>query len=805
MLRELDYCRLVDIQRASGLEPGVPLFETLIAFDNYPVDEALAQGFRDIEVIATRGVERTHYPLTLSAVPGRQLRMRSLFDRRRVGDAEVERILECLRDMLETVCTGQVASVDGWSLVPPFALAPLPEIPAIAPDDNLAMRFARAAAAHPDRVAVSCGSDTLTYRELSGRANRLAHHLREAGARAESLVGLYLDRNIDVVVGILGILQAGAAYVPIDPRAPAERVGYMIADAALDLIVTRIRRCSIRSRRQREATRHSSSSIATPRRLAKHPPGAPGLAIPAASAAYVIYTSGSTGRPKGCVVAHANVLRLFDSTRRSFAPAADDVWTLFHSVGFDFSVWEIWGALLHGGRLVVVPHDVSRSPERLHDMLQRERVTILNQTPSAFRQLAAVDLARQRGKQPAPLALRHVIFGGEALQLEELRDWIERRGEERPCLTNMYGITETTVHVTERRIRLVDVELASGSVIGEAIPDLRLSVLDPFGLPLPPGVPGELHVAGAGVARGYLRRAGLTAERFLPGPRGERLYRSGDLARQTGNETEYLGRIDQQVKVRGFRIELGEIEAALLDSPAVAMTTVQAVADAGDAQQRLAAYVVPSRQTSVEELREHLAAKLPDYMIPAFFILLDTLPLTVNGKINRGALPDRPTRRSARSRPRSSRRGSDVERVLAEAFATGLDLERVGIHDNFFALGGDSIRSIQVLSRARAGGVDLDFGSLFSHPTVAQLALQPARAGAASTGANARPFGLVAPEVAGALPAGVRGRLSADAPSTGHVIGDARCRRHEHVSRRHELPPAGAVESRGPAGGARLR
>ena len=749
-LREFDYSRLVDIQRASGLEPGVALFETLIAFDNYPVDEALAEGFRDIQVGVTRGVERTHYPLTLSVVPGRQLRMRSLFDRRRVGDTEVERILECLRDMLETVCAGKVTSVDAWNLVPPSALASLSEAATVAPDDNLAMRFARAAAAYPDRVAVSCGSESLTYRELSERASRLAHHLRAAGVRAESLVGLYLDRNIDVVVGILGILQAGAAYVPIDPRAPAERVGYMIADAALDLIVTQSAMLDALA----PAARGDASFVVLDRDaalLANYPPGAPSLEIPAASAAYVIYTSGSTGRPKGCVVAHANVLRLFDSTRRTFAPAADDVWTLFHSVGFDFSVWEIWGALLHGGRLVVVPHDVSRSPERLHDMLQRERVTVLNQTPSAFRQLAAVDRARQRGKQPVPLSLRHVIFGGEALQLEELRDWIERRGEARPCLTNMYGITETTVHVTERRIGLIDVERASGSVIGEAIPDLSLSVLDPFGLPLPPGVPGELHVAGAGVARGYLRRAALTAERFLPGAGGERLYRSGDLARHTGGDIEYLGRIDQQVKVRGFRIELGEIEAALLDSPAVAMTTVQAVADAGDAQQRLAAYVVPSRQTSIEELREHLARKLPDYMIPAFFVLLDDLPLTVNGKVNRHALPspDHAQRAPAAAfvAPRN-----DVERLLAGAFATGLGLDRVGIHDNFFALGGDSIRSIEVLSRARAAGIDLDFGSLFSHPTVAQLAaVGPA---ARLLHRQTEPFELVAPEVAEALPGG---------------------------------------------------
>jgi non-ribosomal peptide synthase protein (TIGR01720 family) len=396
-LREFEYCRLVDIQRASEIEPGVPLFETLIAFDNYPVDEALAQGLQDIEVVASQSVERTHYPLALAAVPGEQLRIRMLFDRRRAGDVEVERILECLRYLLETASTGQVAAVDAWSLVPP-PIAPdsPPGAQAVPAADNLAVRFARAASEHPDRIAVSCGSDVLTYRELAARAARLAWRLREAGTGAESLVGLYLDRTVDLAVGIIGILQAGAAYVPIDPHAPAERVAYMIADASLDLIVTHSAMVDALT----TAAPESASAIVLdrdPAQPARYPANAPGPDIPAASAAYVIYTSGSTGRPKGCVVSHANVLRLFDSTRQRFAPAADDVWTLFHSIAFDFSVWELWGALLHGGRLVIVSHDVSRSPEQLHDMLQRERVTVLNQTPSAFQQLAAVDLARQRG------------------------------------------------------------------------------------------------------------------------------------------------------------------------------------------------------------------------------------------------------------------------------------------------------------------------------------------------------------------------------------------------------------------------
>ncbi|MGJ4952834.1 non-ribosomal peptide synthase/polyketide synthase [Bradyrhizobium sp. HKCCYLS20291] len=748
-LREFDHCRLVDIQRESGVEQGVPLFETLIAFDNYPVDEALAQGFRDIEVAATRGVERTHYPLSLSVVPGRQLRVRALFDRRRISDAAAAAMLVSLQYLLESLSSGAVETVDDWSLVPSPQRLPLPA-PVFGREDTLPQRFARAAAAHPDRIAVSCGDSGLSYRELSARAGRLAHHLREAGAGPESLVGLYLERTVDVVVGILGILQAGAAYVPIDPRAPVERIGSTVADAGLKLIVTESALLDALD----PAARGTASVVVLDRdaaSIARHPAIAPPAVISPANAAYVIYTSGSTGRPKGCVVTHANVIRLFDVTQKSFAPSADDVWMLFHSVAFDFSVWELWGALLHGGRLVVVPHDVSRSPERMHELLRRERVTILNQTPSAFRQLAAVDAARQQGDQPPPLALRHVIFGGEALQLEELRDWIARRGEVRPVLTNMYGITETTVHVTERCIRQADLATASGSVIGDALADLSLTVLDPFGLSLPQGVVGELFVGGAGVARGYLHRAALTAERFLPGPGGQRLYRSGDLVRQSAADVEYLGRIDQQVKVRGFRIELGEIEAALLDSPAVAMTTVQAFAAAQSGQQRLIAYVVPRGSVSVALLREQLARRLPDYMIPSLFVLLDQLPLTVNGKIDRRALPSPESAQCTRATA-SMGPSNDIERVLAAAFAAGLELDHVGVDNNFFALGGDSIRSIRVLSHARAAGVALEFGDLFSHPSVAALAAHLAAGSAAgSVERPIGPFELVAPEVAGAL------------------------------------------------------
>ncbi|HEX7772769.1 MAG TPA: amino acid adenylation domain-containing protein, partial [Pyrinomonadaceae bacterium] len=313
---------------------------------------------------------------------------------------------------------------------------------------------------------------------------------------------------------------------------------------------------------------------------------------------YIIYTSGSTGTPKGVVVTHENVVRLFNATQPWFNFDADDVWTLFHSYAFDFSVWELWGALLYGGRLVVVPYHVSREPGAFYQLLAQERVTVLNQTPSAFHQLMQAEQSSWPNHADAPsLALRYVIFGGEALELQSLRPWFERHGDEQPLLVNMYGITETTVHVTYRPIRMTDLETTSGSLIGERIPDLQTYVLDPAQKPVPIGVAGELYVGGGGLARGYLQRPELTAQRFVPHPWGEagaRLYRTGDRGRFLANgDLEYLGRVDHQVKVRGFRIELGEIEAALVEHPAVHEAVVIAREDTpGD--KHLVAYVVAS-------------------------------------------------------------------------------------------------------------------------------------------------------------------------------------------------------------------
>jgi len=423
---------------------------------------------------------------------------------------------------------------------------------------------------------------------------------------------------------------------------------------------------------------------------------------------------------------HYNVVRLFAATDSWYHFNAQDVWTMFHSYAFDFSVWEIWGALLYGGRLVVVPYLVTRSPESFYELLCQEQVTVLNQTPSAFRQLIQ---AEQSIETTGDLNLRLVIFGGEALELKSLQPWFERHGDQLPQLVNMYGITETTVHVTYRPLSKADLN-GTASVIGRPIPDLQVYLLDEHLQPVPIGIPGEMYVGGAGVARGYLNRPELTAQRFISNSfdsskfkiQNSKLYKTGDLARYLPNgELEYLGRIDNQVKIRGFRIELGEIEALLASHPVV-WESVVVVREDEPGKKRLVAYVVPKTEQSPKaaELRRFLKQKLPEYMVPSAFVQLEALPLTANGKVDRRALrvPDtaRPELEDVFVVP-----STPEEKILAAIWANVLGVEQVGINDNFFALGGDSIRSIQVLSQAKEQGLSFSVQQLFQQQTIHEL------------------------------------------------------------------------------------
>ncbi|HKV11335.1 MAG TPA: amino acid adenylation domain-containing protein, partial [Thermoanaerobaculia bacterium] len=744
--QDLPFERLVEELHPERSLAHTPFFQVLLDLAHAAPAPSRLPGLRARSLEA--GTETAKFDLTLNLLRGEEgiagslVYATELFD-----DATAGRLL----DHFEALLAGAVASPG----------SPVSELPLLAaaerrqileewspvwtsppPERCLHEIFAERAAEAPEAPALVFEGAALSYGELDRRAERLARRLRRLGVGPESRVGLCLERSFELVIAILGILKAGGAYVPLDPSHPRERRAWALTDSGAALLVSR-------SELITDLPDHAARTVLLD---APETPGeeeggpAAGAEGTADNAAYVIYTSGSTGRPKGVVVTHCHVTRLFTATAPSFPFDESDVWTLFHSAAFDFSVWELWGALLHGGRLVIVPYLVSRSPEAFRELLVAERVTVLNQTPSAFHSLMRADEAAA-----GELSLRWVIFGGEALDLRTLGPWFDRHGDERPRLVNMYGITETTVHVTCRPLTRADAA-RGGSAIGGPIPDLRLALLDRRGGLVPVGVPGELYVGGAGVARGYHDRPELTAARFVPDPwsgtPGARLYRSGDLARRLPNgDLEYLGRIDHQVKVRGFRIELGEIEAALHRSPGVRESVVLALDDPQGGR-RLVAFLVgeTGSRPDAGEVQERLQQTLPEYMVPSAWVVLDALPLTPNGKVDRRALAETgaaatPARREAVEieAPRTP-----VEELLAGIWAELLRVDQVGLHDSFFDLGGHSLLATQLIARVRqAFGCEMPLRTLFERPTVAGLA---------AAIAEARGTGRVLPPLA-ALPA----------------------------------------------------
>ncbi|MEU8924561.1 amino acid adenylation domain-containing protein [Kitasatospora sp. NPDC048545] len=604
-------------------------------------------------------------------------------------------------------------------------------------------RFAARVAAAGDRVAVSDGTGArLTYRQLDERAARLAALLAGAGVTRGDRVGLCLGRSVDLVAAVLAVWRLGAAYVPVDPDNPTGRIAYVLGDARVPLVLAdadTADRVPAGPWRTLVTSRATDAAHTGPVRSEAGDP------------AYVIYTSGSTGTPKGVEVTHGNLAALLDAGAQTVGLHETDVWSLFHSFAFDFSVWEIWGALAHGGRVVVVPRDVTRDPAAFRDLLVRERVTVLNQTPSAFRQLVA-----EEERHPLDeLSLRLVVFGGEALDLASVRTWWRRHTPDRPVLVNMYGITETTVHVTWQVLDEERIETGS-SPIGRALPGYRTLVLDDHGQPVPVGVRGELYVGGDAVARGYLGRPDLTTERFVPDPftdvPGARLYRSGDLARWTAaGELEYCGRNDDQVKIRGFRIELGEVAAAIGRHPSV-RGVAALVHGSAPGDRRLVAYAACPDGTDARDLRDFAAGHLPAHMVPAAVVVLDALPLTRNGKVDHAALPAPEFSGDAAAFVAP---GTPAEEVLAEIWAEILQVEKVGANDGFFDLGGDSIRAVQVAALARGRGLGIAVAQIYRHRTLADLA---AAADTATDRARTEPFAL--------LSAADRARI-ADGPGAG--------------------------------------
>ena len=583
---------------------------------------------------------------------------------------------------------------------------------------------------NPNAIALVYEEQTLSYQELNKKSNQLAHYLISHGVVPDTLVGICVERSLEMVIGLLGILKAGGAYVPLDPSYPKDRLSYMLEDSGVEILLTQQNLLE-----QLPLTKQQTICIDTQTAYTNQAHtniDVQDLGLKPNHLAYVIYTSGTTGNPKGVLVEHHNVIRLFTSSESYFDFNEHDVWTLFHSYAFDFSVWELWGALSKGGRLVVVPYWLARSSDEFYQLLEREQVTVLNQTPSAFNHLVLLDKERQ-----SRLTLRYVIFGGETLDAVSIGTWFERHDDNSPQLFNMYGITETTVHVTCSLIDKKTIEEGvSDKTIGRPLDDLRVRILDAHGDLVPLGVAGELHVSGDGVARGYLNRVELTAEKFVSDPFNKnpkaRLYKTGDLGSWNADGTlNYLGRNDDQVKIRGFRIELGEIESQLQKQERVQDALVMAY-DEGD-HKKLVAYLTPELNAKItsgdgleetldlEFIRSSLKASLPEFMIPSEIILLDEFPLTPNGKVDKKALPA--SDGSGLSRKTYEAPEGELEKFLADTWQDLLNVKNVGRWDNFFDLGGQSLLAVQIVSRIEERlSRTLTLKSIFDHPVLSDMA-----------------------------------------------------------------------------------
>ncbi|OQD56945.1 hypothetical protein BM536_006170 [Streptomyces phaeoluteigriseus] len=562
--------------------------------------------------------------------------------------------------------------------------------------------FRRRAGALPSRTAVEFDDESLTYQELDTLSDRLAGSLSARGVQPGEVIGLSFPRGIDMVVAVLGVLKAGAAYLPIDADHPAPRVRHIVEDSRLRCVVADPKLAATFDQHGLTVVAYERGSFAGDASADWSP-----VPVSADAPAYVIYTSGTTGEPHGVVVRHGNVDRLFRETEGWFGFSQDDVWTLFHSIAFDFSVWELWGALLHGGKAVVVPAATTRTPERFYELAVDKGVTILSQTPTAFHAFDAVDARRG-----ADLALRHVVLGGEALDKDVAAAWLTRRGDSRPRLVNMYGITETTVHVTYRPLTLDILGASEHSPIGVPIPDLTIRLLDDSGQPVPNGEVGEIHVSGPGVAAGYLHDAELTAARFVRSDSGETTYRTGDLGvTYDGTEHFFVGRADTQIKLHGYRIDPREVEAVADGHPEISGSVVLKVSPA-DGEPHLVLFSL-SRNGSTPELREAVLTRiresLPAYACPAQCVLLAEHPRNHNGKVDHDAL------RAAYLAPDPSPRPDAVDDHAGQVRAIWeqvLGRRVASSSTDFFEGGGTSLDLIRIMQETKKQlSVEVDLGA----------------------------------------------------------------------------------------------
>jgi len=710
LIEALDITR--DMSRSS-------LVQVLFDFMNMPKAKCGFSGTQVTDYLTDRNSAQTEISFFLEEHPegieGYVIYNKDLYNRSTV-ERMIEHYLNILTQVLDnkTIALGQIDMITAKerdTILEVFNQ----EGTAYPREKTITELFERQAERTPGNTALTFEQESITYEELNRRANCLAHKLRGLGVGADDFVAVFTQRSIEMIVGIYAVLKAGGAYVPINTFYPADRIRYILEDCkpkALLIYGDAPKKEIEQLNLNKEHIRVIDLADST---IFQEAADNPDRENTSGDLAYVIYTSGTTGKPKGVMVEHRNVVRLFYNDRALYDFNENDVWLMFHSYGFDFSVWEMYGAGLFGGRLVIPSYDAVRDSEAVSNIIKEQGVTVLNQVPSAFYELLKTNIHRER------LKLRYLIFGGEALSPIRLLQWHQLHPEVK--MINMYGITETTVHVTYREIR--EKEIYEGiSNIGTPIPTLKVFIMDEDKL-CPIGIPGELCVAGDGLARGYLNDTRLTEEKFIKNPFGEgRLYRSGDLARwlPDGN-LEYLGRIDEQVKIRGFRIEAGEIENVLRRLEGIKDAVVIVREDAsGD--KALYAYLTADTKVDTVSLRRKLAGELPEYMIPAFMLQIEAIPVTENGKLNKRALPEIERKTGEEyAAPENA-----MEEILCDIFREILNVDEVGIRDSFFALGGDSIKAIRIVSRLRTHGYDLSVKDIMRGYTVETIAAQVKKA-----------------------------------------------------------------------------
>lgn len=717
-IQQYEYSSLVDIQGWSEVPRGVPLFESIFVFENLLAGERYENP--GLEIHADRGLgSRTDYPLTMLVSPGRRMTVQIVYDQARFAPEAVRRMLGHFQTLLQNLTESSAATISSLPLLTP---AEREQIVSQCNDtkvdygvQSVLSLFEAQAARTPDETAVVFEGQQLSYRELDGRANQLAHHLLGLGVGADDRVALCIDRSLEMAVAVLGALKAGAAYVPLDPAYPAERLSFMLDDARCKVVLT--------SARLAETLPGVSNLLRLDKewdRIAGESTDNPQTQIDGENLAYVIYTSGSTGWPKGVALPHRALANLISwQLDQSFTPAR----TLqFASLSFDVSFQEMFSTWCSGGTLLLVSDELRRDAPSLLRFFETQKVARVF-LPFVYLQHLA-EVFAGRGAQFEHL--REIITAGEQLEITpQIVNFCESLKELK--LHNHYGPSESHV-VTAYTLTGKPADWPKLPPIGRPISNTQIYVLDQSGQPAPLGVAGELCIGGANLARGYLNRPELTAEKFVANPFGDdagtRIYRTGDAARLTADgNIEFLGRLDNQIKIRGFRIELGEIEATLATHPWVREAVVVAHGEAGD--RRLLGYVVPATPVSdslTTELRRFLKTKLPDYMALSDFVFLEELPLTPSGKINRRALPAPELSTSERQSYVPPR--TDVERQLAEIWSAVLKRDRVGIDDNFFELGGHSLLATQLISRIRSVlNLELPLRYLFDFPTVGELAV----------------------------------------------------------------------------------